>query len=87
MKPASNREGGSLLDHLRRGAEGIGANKAVLALSLGRMGDAIGNSLLFVVIPLYVADDIYGVRAGVDLRLRLDGRVFARDVRRNPTSR
>ena len=33
----------------------IGANRAVLALSIGRFGDGIGNSLLFVVIPLYIA--------------------------------
>jgi MFS family permease len=32
----------------------IGANRLVWALSLARMGDAIGNSILFVVIPLYV---------------------------------
>lgn len=54
-RAAEARRGGSLLDPLKSAAEGIGANRAVLALSLGRMGDAIGNSLLFVVIPLYVA--------------------------------
>ena len=36
-------------------AESIGANKVVFALSMARMGDAIGNSILFIVIPLYVA--------------------------------
>ncbi len=36
-------------------AERIGATPAVLALSLARLGDAIGNSILFVIIPLYVA--------------------------------
>jgi MFS family permease len=36
-------------------AERIGLNKAVLALSLARLGDAVGNSILFIVIPLYVA--------------------------------
>ena len=36
-------------------AERIGANPEVLALSFARLGDAIGNSILFVVIPLYVA--------------------------------
>jgi MFS family permease len=35
--------------------EGIGANRAVLALSAARLGDAIGNSILFIVIPLFVA--------------------------------
>jgi MFS family permease len=33
----------------------IGASKAVLALSIARMADAVGNSILFVLIPLYVA--------------------------------
>lgn len=33
----------------------IGGNRVVWALSLARMGDAIGNSILFVVIPLYVS--------------------------------
>jgi hypothetical protein len=35
-------------------AGGIGANRVVLALSAARMGDAIGNSILFILIPLYV---------------------------------
>jgi len=33
----------------------IGANRTVLALSMARLGDAVGNSILFIVIPLYVA--------------------------------
>ena len=33
----------------------LGANRAVLALSVARMADAIGNSILFIIIPLYVA--------------------------------
>lgn len=33
----------------------LGANRAVLALSTARMADAIGNSILFIIIPLYVA--------------------------------
>jgi MFS family permease len=45
----------SSLSGLKEIAGRIGANRAVLVLSLGRMGDAIGNSVLFVVIPLYVA--------------------------------
>ncbi len=36
-------------------AEALGLNKAVLALSAARMTDAIGNSILFIIIPLYVA--------------------------------
>ena len=34
--------------------EGLGGNRLVWALSLARMGDAVGNSVLFVVLPLYV---------------------------------
>jgi MFS family permease len=33
----------------------IGVNRAVFALSLARMADAMGNSILFIIIPLYVA--------------------------------
>ena len=33
----------------------IGYNRAILALSVARMADAIGNSILFILIPLYVA--------------------------------
>jgi len=36
-------------------ADKIGANRTVLALSMARLGDAVGNSILFIVIPLYVA--------------------------------
>ncbi len=32
-----------------------GGNRTVMALSIARLGDAVGNSILFVVIPLYVA--------------------------------
>jgi hypothetical protein len=35
--------------------EEIGASRVILALSAARMGDAVGNSILFIVIPLYVA--------------------------------
>jgi MFS family permease len=33
----------------------LGANRTLLALSFARMGDGLGNSILFVVIPLYIA--------------------------------
>ncbi|MGA9295118.1 MAG: MFS transporter [Ignavibacteriaceae bacterium] len=33
----------------------LGINRAVLALSVARMADAVGNSVLFIIIPLYVA--------------------------------
>ncbi len=36
-------------------ARQIGINRIILALSVARLGDAIGNSILFIVIPLYVA--------------------------------
>jgi MFS family permease len=35
--------------------ESIGGNRVVIALSSARLGDAIGNSILFVVLPLFVA--------------------------------
>ena len=35
--------------------ERIGGNRVVIALSSARLGDAIGNSILFVVLPLFVA--------------------------------
>lgn len=41
-----------MLERLSRSA---GVNRQVLALSVARLGDAVGNSILFVVIPLYVA--------------------------------
>jgi MFS family permease len=44
--------GGILLTYI---ADHIGANRVVLALSVARLGDAIGNSILFILIPLYVA--------------------------------
>jgi MFS family permease len=34
----------------------MGVNRVVMALSVARLGDAIGNSILFIIIPLYVAD-------------------------------
>jgi MFS family permease len=40
---------------ISRLADSTGANRTVLALSTARLGDAVGNSILFVVIPLYVA--------------------------------
>ncbi len=40
---------------MRRRLESIGGNRVVLALSSARLGDAIGNSILFVVLPLFVA--------------------------------
>jgi MFS family permease len=40
---------------MRGGWESIGLNRVVLALSLARMADALGNSLLFIILPLDVA--------------------------------
>ncbi|MGA9532384.1 MAG: MFS transporter [Anaerolineales bacterium] len=36
-------------------ADRLGINRIVFAISVARMADALGNSLLFIVIPLYVA--------------------------------
>jgi MFS family permease len=40
---------------LTRVARGLDVNRTVLALSVARLGDAMGNSILYIVIPLYVA--------------------------------
>jgi len=40
---------------IRSVARSIGASQAVLALSVARLGDALGNSILFIILPLYVA--------------------------------
>ena len=32
----------------------LGINRPVMALSIARMADAVGNSILFIIIPLYV---------------------------------
>ncbi|MFP3852988.1 MAG: MFS transporter [Anaerolineales bacterium] len=34
----------------------LGVNRIVLAISFARMADALGNSILFIVLPLYVAE-------------------------------
>ena len=44
-----------MLEKLKEFFKEIGANPVVLALSLGRLGDGIGNSILFVVLPIYIA--------------------------------
>jgi MFS family permease len=43
------------LEKLKEFFKSIGANPVVMALSLGRLGDGIGNSILFVILPLYIA--------------------------------
>jgi MFS family permease len=40
---------------LARIASNLNVNRTVLALSVARLGDAMGNSILYIVIPLYVA--------------------------------
>ncbi len=40
---------------MNRIADRIGINRIVLALSVARLADGIGNSILFILIPLYVA--------------------------------
>lgn len=37
-------------------ADRIGVNRIVLGISIGRMADALGNSILIVTLPLYVAE-------------------------------
>ncbi len=37
-----------------RMTETLGVNRTVLALSIARMGDAVGNSILSILIPLYI---------------------------------
>ncbi len=39
----------------RKFIEENGGNRTVLALSVARLGDAVGNSIVFIVVPLYVA--------------------------------
>jgi MFS family permease len=43
------------LGKLKEFLNGLGANSVVLALSVGRLGDGIGNSILFIILPLYIA--------------------------------
>lgn len=40
---------------IQRLASSLGANRLVVALSVARLGDAVGNSILFIALPLYVA--------------------------------
>jgi MFS family permease len=40
---------------IRRLADSLGANRTVVALSVARLGDAVGNSILFIALPLFVA--------------------------------
>jgi MFS family permease len=40
---------------MMRISNSLGLNQTVLALSIARLADAVGNSILFIVIPLYVA--------------------------------
>jgi len=39
---------------LRRTGRSVGLNRAVVVLSVARLADGVGNSILFVIIPLYV---------------------------------
>jgi MFS family permease len=40
--------------YLKRITQQIGVNRMVFALSMARLADALGNSILFIIIPLYV---------------------------------
>jgi MFS family permease len=48
------RRGKTSDGRLRSFARGLGVNRGVLALSAARLGDAVGNSILFIILPLYV---------------------------------
>jgi MFS family permease len=43
-----------MAETLRRLGRSIGLNRTVVALSIARLADGVGNSILFVIIPLYV---------------------------------
>jgi MFS family permease len=43
-----------IIEWLKKWWRLLGLNRAVVALSIARLSDAVGNSLLFVVLPLYV---------------------------------
>lgn len=43
------------MEKIKQFFNSIGANPVVLALSAGRLGDGIGNSILFIILPLYIA--------------------------------
>lgn len=42
--------------YIQKLKETLGINRAILALSAARMADAVGNSILFIIIPLYVLE-------------------------------
>jgi len=48
----------------------LGVNRIVVALSVARLADAMGNSILFIVIPLFVAD-LGGLRVPVEVAVGL----------------
>jgi len=49
---------------------GIGVNRIVVALSVARLADAMGNSILFIVIPLFVAG-LPGLQVPVEVAVGL----------------
>ncbi len=53
------------LQHFR---QSLGVNRTVLALSMARLADGIGNSILFIILPLYV---VQLPQAGIDFPLPL----------------
>jgi MFS family permease len=64
---------------LKRSWDLLGLNRMVLALSFARMADGIGNSLLFVIIPLYIKSitiDI-GLPLSIIVALLISGYGFA----------
>jgi MFS family permease len=55
LPAASNGGSVSSWSTLERWSKRLGANRLVLALSAARLSDAVGNSIVMVVLPLYVA--------------------------------
>ncbi|MCS3858658.1 MFS transporter [Salinibacter ruber] len=49
-------------DRTSSGGQLFGVDRRVLALALARMADAVGNSFLIIVLPLYVASEAVGGR-------------------------
>ena len=49
-------------DRASTGGQLFGVDRRVLALALARMADAVGNSFLIIVLPLYVASNAVGGR-------------------------
>ncbi len=54
LDTGANQEGGRRAGEKGGRARSLGANRVVVALTTARLADALGNSILFVLLPLYV---------------------------------